>query len=200
MAWLWQPKENKRFFHQGFLQVEVAANPSGINVVGYGDNTFDTSGDGIATPGDPLDTTLTFFTPSNDLAPAGSPGLGTTELQPQTLLRLNLGIGYVLAENRHADFIQKLTSLFELHYTTTLNEANINSIPIELTIDGAGIGSFQSIDVGNAENRVDILNAVAGLSANMNNWVITNGFTAPIGTGSNRGFDFEYNLQVQRPF
>ena len=49
--------------------------------------------------------------------------------------------------------------------------------------------------------RVDILNMVAGLSAKMNNWVITNGVTVPVKSRPcDRGFDFEYNLQVQRVF
>ena len=66
-------------------------------------------------------------------------------------------------------------------------------------IEDVGFGS-QSIEFGNRNNRVDIVNVVAGLSANVGNLVITNGFTAPITGGTIRGFDFEYNLQIQRPF
>lgn len=54
--------------------------------------------------------------------------------------------------------------------------------------------------VGNQANRVDILNAALGLSAEVRAWVITNGFVAPIRSAPDRGFDFEYNLQAQRLF
>ncbi len=204
MSWLWTP--TPRFFHQGFLQVEVAANPSRFHTVASGLTTVDLNGDNFWDPFDPTDGTIGYNTPTNPLAGVG-PGLGTTELQPQTLLRLNLGFGYVLHENKHADWIQKLTGLFEVHYTTTLSKAKINSIPLNLTFNGVPFPSddpifsgINSIDVGNRDNRVDIVNLVAGLSANVGNWVVTNGVTAPITTGSDRGFDFEYNLQLQRPY
>jgi hypothetical protein len=54
--------------------------------------------------------------------------------------------------------------------------------------------------VGNGDNRVDILNAALGVSANVGGWVVTNGFVAPLRRAPDRGFDFEYNLQIQRPF
>ena len=61
--------------------------------------------------------------------------------------------------------------------------------------------STTEILVGNPNNRVDIVNLTTGVSANMGNWVMTHGFTAPLKRCEcSRGFDFEYNLQVQRPF
>jgi len=204
LSWIWKP--TPKFFHQGFLQVEVAANNSPFSAVAAGQVTVDLNGDDFFDPFDPTDGTISYNTPSNPLAGFG-PGLGITELQPQTLMRLNLGFGYVLAENPHADWIQKLTALFEVHYTTTLNKAKINSIPLSLAFNGISLppgdpafAGFDAIEVGNLDNRIDIVNLVAGLSADVGNWVVTNGVTAPITTGSNRGFDFEYNLQVQRPF
>ncbi|MEM8945499.1 MAG: hypothetical protein AAGD11_09965 [Planctomycetota bacterium] len=191
LAWVWQM--SKRSFHQGFLQVETPANDSRLLAGGFGLTTFDTNLDGSvnALAPDPGDEFIQF----TDLLP-----IGRTEIQAQTLLRLNLGFGHVLRDNPTADWIQKLTGIFELHYTTTLNDANINDVPLFVqatTFTGVG---FDSISVGNPNNRIDILNAVCGLSANVGNWVVTNGVTAPIRSGTNRGFDFEYNLQVQRPF
>ena len=179
LSWVCQP--TSRFFHQGFLQVEVAANPSHVKVTGDGFNTFD---DGVNPPVD----TVTVV-----------PAPGRAELIPQTLLRLNLGWGYILCQNPQADWINQLTALFEVHYTTTLNDAAIKTIP-EFTFDPFGGIIVTDITVGNLHNRVDIVNLVTGLSANIGNWVVTNGVTAPVTTGSNRGFDFEYNLQVQRIF
>lgn len=187
LAWIYQ--KNDRFFHQGFMQIETAANDSFFTAGGIGILNFDTNGNG--NPFDATDEFLNFIPPVP---------IGIAELQPQTLLRLNLGWGYVLSENTQADWIQKLTGLFELHYTTTLNDAKISQI--QLFTAGSSFTGFglDSIDVGNENNRIDILNVVLGLSANVGNWVVTNGVTAPIRTGADRGFDFEYNLQLQRPF
>jgi hypothetical protein len=180
LSWICQP--TPRFFHQGFLQVEVAANPSHVKVTGDGFNTFD---DGMNPPID----TVTVV-----------PAPGRAELLAQTLLRLNLGWGYILAQNPRADWIQQLTGLFEVHYTTTLNDAKVNTIP-EFTFDPFGSVMTTDIFVGNLNNRVDIVNLTTGVTANMGNWVVTHGVSAPIKEcDCSRGFDFEYNLQVQRPF
>jgi hypothetical protein len=181
LAWLCQP--NPRFFHQGFLQVEVAANPSSIVVAGDGLNDFFFNNVFLGT----LDWRTPFPT-------------GRTNLFAQTLMRLNLGCGYNLIEYRPADLVQQLTAMFEVHYTTTLQDANVSSIPV--FVEGSlGTIPVQSIEFGNPLNRVDIVNVVAGLSARMGNWVVTNGFVAPVSSDEEkRGFDFEYNLQIQRPF
>ena len=209
LSWLYKPTE--RFFHQGFLQVEVAANPSRLHTNAGGFFTFDTNGDTFFDPNDITDTTLAFGTPFLTIAGSGT-GLGTAELQPQTLMRLNLGFGYVLHENRQADWIQKLTGLFEVHYTGTLSDANLNRIPLNLFLNGIQIppdnpifsdpnfDELNNIFVGNRDNQVHIVNLTAGLSANMGNLVVTHGCTAPVTDSNNRGFDFEYNFQVQRPF
>jgi len=209
MSWLCKPSE--RFFHQGFLQIEVAANPSRVHTNAAGRFTFDLNGDTIFDPNDPTDGTLGFVTSPLPVVGFGS-GLATAELQPQTLMRLNLGFGYVLHENRRSDWIQKLTGLFEVHYTGTLSEANINRVPLDLFFNNFPVppddpvfsdpnfANLNNISVGNQDNQVHIVNLTAGLSANMGNLIVTHGFSAPVTNRQNRGFDFEYNLQVQRPF
>lgn len=181
MAWLLAPQQ-ARWYHQGFLQVEVAADDSTIHAVGAGSSEFFQNGGSLGT-----DTWAISFP-------------GRAPLAAQTLLRLNLGLGYVLMEDPSNSWVQKLTALFETHYTTTLNDANLWSIPV---IADPGLGpnfGSQDLTFGNLDNRVDVVNVVTGLTMNMGNYVMTHGFTAPITTGSNRGFDFEYNLQIQRPF
>ena len=178
LAWLYAP--DSRWYHQGFLQVEVPANDSTVTAVGSGDSEFFVNGGSIGT-----DSWAVSFP-------------GRAPLTAQTLLRLNLGLGYVLMEDPRATFMQKLTAIFEAHYTTTLNDANLWTIPV-IADPGAGFGS-QDLTFGNLDNRIDIVNVVSGFSMNMGNFVVTNGFTTPITTGENRGFDFEYNLQIQRPF
>ena len=209
LAWIKQP--NKRFFHQGFFQIEVAANPSRLHVDAAGRFTFDLNGDNFFDPSDLTDGTLGFVTPPLPVVGFGS-GLASAELQPQTLMRLNLGFGYVLHENQRADWIQKLTGLFEVHYTGTLSEANINQIPLDLffnnipvpptdpIFDQPEFDDLTNINVGNQRDQIHIVNLTAGLSANMGNLVMTHGVSAPLTNSENRGFDFEYNLQIQRPF
>ncbi|MGI9428937.1 MAG: hypothetical protein ACR2NM_09785 [Bythopirellula sp.] len=209
LSWLCTP--SPRFFHQGFLQVEVAANPSRVHTNAAGRFTFDLNGDTIFDPFDPTDGTLAFATPFLPVVGSGS-GLATSELHPQTLLRLNLGFGYVLHENRQADWIQKLTGLFEVHYTGTLSDANISRLPLNLFFNGIQVppddpifsdpnfDELNNIFIGNRDNQIHIVNLTAGLSANMGNLVVTHGLSAPVTNRKNRGFDFEYNLQVQRPF
>jgi len=209
MSWLYKP--SGRFFHQGFLQVEVAANPSHVHTNAAGRYTFDLNNDNFFDPNDPTDGTLAFVTPPLPVVGFGS-GLATAELQPQTLMRLNLGFGYVLHENRRSDWIQKLTGLFEVHYTGTLSDANISQVPLNLLFNGVPVApdnpifddpnfdNLNNLSIGNRANQVHIVNLTAGLSANMGNLVVTHGFTAPVTNSQNRGFDFEYNLQVQRPF
>jgi hypothetical protein len=179
MAWLYAPES--RWFHQGFMQVEVAANPSHVTVDGDGATLFLQNGVPVGF--------YDYFTPVPVRA----------ELHAQTLLRLNLGLGYVFAENPRADWFRQLTGLFEMHYTSTLEDAKLTDIPLT-TQASAGTVPLQTITVGNQDNRVDILNAATGVSAQVGAWIVTNGFVAPVRQAPDRGFDFEYNLQVQRPF
>ena len=180
LAWMFHPPQ-QRFFHQGFMQVEVAANPMSMTIAGSGAASY-TNGDYLEyTISDPL-------TPTQRLP-----------LYAQTLMRLNLGFGYILKNDPNASLINQLTALFEVHYTSTLNDAKISEVVV--------VPSFQigtpvppTIEFGNLNNRINIVNMVAGLSAKMGNWVVTNGVTVPLRDGPDRGFDFEYNLQIQRPF
>lgn len=197
-AWIHRPTE--RFFHQGFLQIETPANPSFFTLGGFGLAAYDTNGNNVVGNGffaDPVpgDTQYSFVSSVSGLP------ISVTRLQPQTLLRLNLGWGYIFSENQRADWIQKLTGLFEVHWTSTLNDATINSAPLSvLNLSGPFIG-YDSVTVGNLNNRVDIINLTTGVTANMGRWVVTNGCTVPMKECEcSRGFDFEYNVQVQRPF
>jgi hypothetical protein len=180
LAWLLVP--DARWYHQGFLQVEVAANPSTLITDGGGVTDFFFGGGPI---GD-----VVYRTPG---------GLPTaTDIFAQTLLRVNLGLGYRLSDRDPRRWISNVNALFEMHYTTTLQRANISTVAIEQIGTGAFFPQFGT--AGNANSRADILNVAAGLSANVGRLIVTNGVVAPIRSDSNRGFDFEYNLQVQLPF
>jgi hypothetical protein len=177
-AWIYAPPES-RWFTQGFLQVEVAANPSRVTFNGTAANDFYQNGAFIGF--------YDYFTPVPVRA----------NLIPQTLMRLNLGVGYKLLDEPDARWLRQVAAMFEMHYTTTLNDAVLTNLPVT-TQASAGTVPLQTIVIGNQANRVDIVNAAAGVSGRLGNWILTNGFVAPI--SETRGFDFEYNLQVQRAF
>jgi hypothetical protein len=183
-AWLYAP--NRQWFHQGFLQVETAANPSRVTAFGQGSNDFYQNGAFVGF--------YDYFTP----IPV------TAELFPQTLLRANLGWGYALWESRERNRYgrnqrDRLLGLLELHYTSTLQDANLSNIPLTTQAAG-GVNPFQTIEIGNVNNRVDILNIATGASLQMGDFILTGGVVAPLRDCPDCGFDVEYNAQVQRLF
>jgi hypothetical protein len=180
LAWIATPEES-RWFHQGFLQFEAAANPSRVTVDGDGATAFFQDGGFIGF--------YDYFTPTPVRA----------ELHAQPLMRLNVGTGYVLAERTSGPRLVQLASLFELHYTTTLADANLSDVPLT-TQTSFGTPPLQQIQIGNLNNRVDILNAAVGLSGRWGAWILTTGAVAPLRSEPDRGFDFEYNTQLQRVF
>jgi hypothetical protein len=114
-------------------------------------------------------------------------------------MRLNLGTSYLFVDNPQASGLKQLAALFEMHYTSTLQDANLSTIPLTVA-SSVGTVPLQDITVGNGKNRVDLLNVAMGVSMNYGGWIVTNGVVAPLRDEANRGFDFEYNMQIQRPF
>jgi hypothetical protein len=186
LSWLYAPGGSP-WFHHGFLQIETAANPSTVTTTAIGTNTFLFNG-----------VPFGFFDYVTGPGPF-APSPVDVELHAQTLMRLNVGTGYELGRNPRGTFVQRLVGLAELHYTTTLQDAKLSEIPItEFAFNAPP--DLQELKVGNASNRVDILNAALGLQADMGPFIVTNGFVVPLREGPDRGFDFEYNLQVQLPY
>ena len=186
LAWLWLPTD--RLFHQGFLQVEVAANLSTVLMRDFGS---------IGLAAFEEDFALV------ELA-LNLPDGAEVDLHAQTLMRLNLGLGYLLVDNPRNRWLRQLAALFEIHYTTLLQDGNLSQIPLALFLTDI-FGNVTAIDafdpvLGNLNNRMDIVNVAAGLSATVGKTVVTHGVVVPVRGQDNRGFDFEYNLQVQRPF
>ena len=192
LAWQWIPEKRSRFFHQGFLQVEVAANPSRARVQGAGVSTF---ADLASVP---------IIDLNFDLPIEGR----STDIFSQTLLRLNLGCGYVLTENPQASVIKRLTSLLELHYTQTIQDPNQTNVPLDVStfpvvpIPPEFDDFFaEAFTFGNERDSTSIVNVATGLSANVGSegrTVVTTGLILPVTQGDQRAFDLEFNLQVQR--
>jgi hypothetical protein len=179
VAWVATPRP--RWFHQGFLQVDVAANPTPtiINAVGITD----------------------FF---QDGAPIGSfdyetPFPQRLQYQPRTLLRLNLGGGYVLAEDVLGVRMSRLASIFELHYTGTLGDPKTTNVPFATTFD-TGDPARTTLEFGDDPTRGDQVNAAVGLTGQFGGWTFTNGVVVPLREANDRSFDFQYNLQMHWVF
>lgn len=174
-AWQYTPR-CRDWFHQGFFQVDIPMNRSRGEV----------QIDGVVTPD--------IFLPPEVLS---TDTFG--RIDQQALLRLNLGWGYWFYRGSERARLQGLAAMFEVHYTATLDKASQFRERIAEYILGPETFPVDLV-IGNQFDKINIVNLTAGVSADFDGWVITNGFTAPVTENENKPFDFEYNLQVQRRF
>jgi hypothetical protein len=115
-----------------------------------------------------------FYTDSGSMQRFGT-------VQDQTLLYLDASIGYWLYQNPgRRGGITGIAPMFELHYTTTLEDADIAS--------GAG----GAVLFGNTFNRLDVLNATAGVTLMIGDRsTLTFAGSAPMDDFPDRFFDGE---------
>jgi len=180
LSWLWM-SEDRRFFHQGFLQLDVATNSS------------DQSG---SVNGTVFPFTISPLTP---LTPIAVDVQESAKAHQQTLLRMNFGFGYWLRQRPNARYLKGVAALAEVHYTTTLQNAKTFDVDL-FAFDFNGEMLPVTFNTGNIANRNDIVDLSFGLSGILGRCRITHGFVFPLTGGDNKPFDFEYNLQVQREF
>lgn len=174
LAWAFRP--TPRFFQQGFFQIDVPLNTS--------EASLDVDGDIIP------DTDYTAINISNTLS---------GEIQRQTLLRLNLGFGYWLKQGRKQGVPTGLAALFEVHYTTNLDDGQNFNTPLGTLNDtSATLPDIPLTAVAGGNRDFDVVNLSSGLALDLGGCVITNGVIVPI--SDDRQFDFEYNLQVNKRF
>jgi hypothetical protein len=125
----------------------------------------------------------------------------SSTLAEQTLLRLNAGVGrWVYRNDDPHRMINGIASVFEVHYTATLQDAQlIGPFPV---VDPNLISGLPAtnLTVGNLKNRMDVVNAVLGVPILMGKTTVYNGFVVPVTTGDNRGFSFEYAFMLDRHF
>ncbi len=109
----------------------------------------------------------------------------------QTLLHLDLSIGRWLQRNPDAAFLTGLAFLTELHYTTTLNDSD----SLRLWAGNADFYLYSPAD------RTDLLNLTIGLHTEWrNNTLLRVGSVFPLRTGTDRTFDSELQVQLERRF
>jgi hypothetical protein len=179
-AFLWTPGE--RFFTQGFLQIDVPLNKSTIR---YSEAAV------INT--EPQELSLT-------------PIFVTDKIREQTLMQTDLGVGYWVMR-RGDGWLTGLAPTLELHYTTTLNDADIRTLPLaprsgNLAVASAAGGLPEPNPVvGNLRNRLDILDLTVGATFLFSDRAtVAAGFAFPLRQGDDRTFNWEFQFQVNYYF
>ena len=113
----------------------------------------------------------------------------------QVLLRANLAAGKWLWQNDRERIINSMGFQGEMHYTTSLNDADfLGPTPAALNL------AFSDVGFGNTANRVDLLDTIIAVQTVLQRTLITNGIVVPLRTASDRAYDFEYSLTVNRRF
>jgi hypothetical protein len=116
-------------------------------------------------------------------------GIGFSEsdsLADQTLLYLDASAGYWWYRTANDSGLTGLASVVELHYTTTLNDADTANL------SGAFIGNF--------ENRYDVLNLTAGVHSEWSgNTAVRVAVVVPLDRNE-RFFDSEAQVSVIRRY
>lgn len=159
-----------RFFLQGFWQIDLAASASDGRV------NSDVQVPQFGVTGPPLSNAVRY--------------------DPANLMRFNLGGGTWLWRDANRT-ISSAAMMLEFHYTTSLEAGSLERV--RLTQDSSFFTSSELL-VGSLGRRTDLLNVVLGIPLNIGRTQITNGFAAPIRSGDERVFDFEYSLLINRLF
>lgn len=143
----------------------------------------------------PLNKNETIFTPIVD--GTALPEMAS-DLDEQALLQLDIGAGYWIYQNPNANWLTGVASMLELHYTTTLENADMKRYLIT-----AGNTSYNAV-FGNSANRLDILNLTIGAAWQFRERsTVSTGFVLPLNKGQqdqNFLFDWEFQLQLNYQF
>ncbi len=136
------------------------------------------------------------------------------KIRDQILMNLDIGGGYWFYRNPEAPRVTGLAGLMELHWTSTLQDADIfeaNSTflgsPVLLANRNPNPSVPQSvieedpIRIGNTANRMDIINATFGTTIQFRNRsTFSLGVAVPLQGGLNRTFETEITAQYNKIF
>jgi hypothetical protein len=121
-------------------------------------------------------------------------------IDDQYLLQLDVGAGYWFYRNPCKKCVKGVAGLLELHYTGTLNDADIVTIPeipLRTGLQNDPIGPTPPPRLGNIANRVDILNVTIGSHILVGPHAsISTAYVAPLRDELDRTFDGELNVQL----
>ena len=118
-------------------------------------------------------------------------GANLGKLDDQNLLYLDMAAGYWLCRYPQATRFKGLASVLELHYTSTLQDSDVVTTPQ---------GAFDTLNLSNSHNRVDVLNLTVGLHAEVGQTTFRIGGVFPLRTGSDKQFDSEIVASVNRRY
>jgi hypothetical protein len=119
----------------------------------------------------------------------GLGGMDSGVVNDQTLAYLDVGAGYWLYQNPCSDYWTGVAAVAELHYTTTLQDAD--SVPL--------FGG--TLDFGNAAGRFSVLNVTAGIHAEVTEQTsLRVGGVFPLDEEDDRFFDSEIQVSLIRRF
>ena len=124
--------------------------------------------------------------------------LGQSErLHEQSLLFLDLSMGYWIYQTKRHDFcLTGIAPMIELHYNTTLEDADV--------VDAADADSTGSTARGfdtvtNFRNRLDVLNLTGAVRLELAGTSYLTFFgVAPLRSGDDKLFDAEFGVQFSR--
>lgn len=142
---------------------------------------------------------LDFSTGQNQLSALrpGGAGQALASAEDQHLLFLDLSIGRWLYRDEGARVLTGLAAVTELHYITTLNDADSAT-----ALGPAGpLGPTGLYTLSSAANRIDVLNLTAGVQFQlgaMSNLRVAG--VAPLTNDFNRLFDSEIQISFNRMF
>ncbi len=186
IAGLWTP--GPRFFSQGFLAVDVPLNSSKYT---FAETT-------------PIVLNGPF--PASGLPGTVPPFTVSGRIAEQTLLQADAGAGYWLMRSPDSGWITGIAPTLELHYTYTLDNAQIVNLPHDTSgvitpVPGAAPGTVilstpPNPTIGNLRNRVDILDLTVGTTfAIGQRCTVAPAFSFPLRGGDDRTYDWEFQLQ-----
>jgi hypothetical protein len=196
-AVLYTPRES-RFFAQGFVQVDV---PVGEDGVRYTETTPVVLNPIIPVTRDPRDPRGNVLTP---------PFTSTARVGDQTLLHMDFGTGFWLLRDPNRTWLNGVIPTLEVHYTTTLNNARIATLPNDPSLISVPTGRVlpggtaevtdvfpPSPTVGNLRNRLDLVNLTVGTTFVVaNQATVATAVALPLRGGDNRTFDWEFQVQL----
>lgn len=184
---------NDRLFAQGFLQFDFPLNDSDVTFTertnspgfrGYPGNVIRSRQPGVKLP----------------------PFQETTSIEEQILMHVDVGVGYWLARSCNPNrWITGIAPTVELHYTTTLDDADIRTFSTDTARYFARNprgGLEPPPQVGNQRGNVDILNLTVGNTIEVaQRATVGTGFSFPLRKSeSNRTFDWEFQLLLNYYF
>jgi hypothetical protein len=167
-----------RFFAQGFLQFECPLNGSSYS---FSDTFPIVAGRSPAQLG---------------FVPVAQHG----RIDEQFLMHLDVGTGFWVVRRPEARWLNGVAPTVELHYITTLNNADIITLPSDNTyarVGGTTQRTTSGPEIGNLNNRVDILDLTLGMTFLVaNRATLATAVVLPLKGSADRTYDWEFQLQL----